>query len=155
MKDANKKEIFTLLPGVEEQVGSSFIDDVSACFAREEEANRHKVITLCGSHKFEDAFRRVKRDLTMLGYIVIDPYIFNQDMEYERSFVKNNKDLLASIHEKRILMSDGIYVVNTYGYIGEDTEREIQFAIQNGKFVMWLVHDDRFDGSSQEDGCSD
>ena len=155
MKDMNDKEIFTLLPGVEEQVGSSFIDDVSAWFAREEEANRYKVITLCGSHKFKEAFSMVKRELTMQGYIVIDPYIFNQDMDHDRSFVENNKDLLASIHEKRILMSDGIYVVNVDGYIGEDTEREIQFAIQNGKFVMNLVHDDRFVGSSQEDGCGD
>ena len=52
-------------------------------------------------------------------------------------------------------MSDGIYVVNVDGYIGEDTEREIQFAIQNGKFVMNLVHDGRFVGISQEDGCGD
>ena len=152
MNDMSDKEIFTLLPGVEEQVGSSFIDDVSAWFKAEEEANKYKVITLCGSHIFREMFNVIKRELTMQGYIVIDPYIFDQDIEHDKQFVEQNQDLLITAHEKRILMSDGIYVINVGGYTSENVEHEIQFAIDHGKFVMNLVHDDRFVGSSQEGG---
>ena len=122
----------------------TIIDSVSAWFKAEEEANRYKVITLCGSHKFRGMFNRIKRELTMQGYIVIDPYIFDQDIEHDKQFVEQNEDMLIAAHEKRILMSDGIYVINQDGYIGDNVEREIKFAIDHEKFIMTLEHDDRF-----------
>ena len=102
------------------------------------------MITLCGSHKFREMFNRIKRELTMQGYIVIDPYIFDQDIEHDKQFVEQNEDMLIAAHEKRILMSDGIYVINQDGYTGDSVEREIKFAIDHGKFIMTLEHDDRF-----------
>lgn len=35
-------------------------------------------------------------------------------------------------------ISDGIYVVNPNGYIGESTKREIEYAKDKGKFVLYL-----------------
>lgn len=134
-----------LLPTASDsEIASSFIDSVSAWFKAEEEANRYKVITLCGSHKFREMFSVIKRELTMQGYIVIDPYIFDQDIEHDKQFVEQNEDLLITAHEKRILMSDGIYVINQDGYTGDSVEREIKFAIDHDKFVMTLEYDYRF-----------
>ena len=126
------------------EIAKSFIDSVSAWLQSEEDANRYKVITICGSHKFRSMFSVVKRELTMQGYIVLEPYIFDQRDEHDKKFVEDNESMLITAHEKRILMSDGIYVINPGRYTGENVEREIKFAIDHGKFIMTLVSDDRF-----------
>ena len=45
------------------EIAKSFIDSVSAWFQSEEDTNRYKVITICGSHKFRSMFSVVKREL--------------------------------------------------------------------------------------------
>lgn len=128
------------------EVAISSIDSLSTWFRAEEESNRYKVITLCGSHKFKDMFSIIKRQLTMQGYIVIDPYVFDQEEERDSQFVRDNEYMLITAHEKRILMSDGIYVINPDGYTGEHVEHEIKFAIEHGKFIQTLDYDSRFVG---------
>lgn len=144
MYDFDQHKEVLLPTASDSEIASSFIDSVSAWFKAEEEANMYKVITLCGSHIFREMFSVIKRELTMQGYIVIDPYIFDQDIEHDKQFVEQNQDMLITAHEKRILMSDGIYVINVGGYISKNVEHEIQFAIDHGKFIMTLEYDDRF-----------
>lgn len=80
----------------------------------------------------------------MQGYIVIDPVLFDTSIDRDANFVKDNISLLIEMHERRILMSDLIYVVNVSGFISEHVQHEIDFAIEHGKGVMLLDHDDRF-----------
>lgn len=45
--------------------------------------------------------------------------------------------ILDKIHRKKIDISDAIYVVNINGYIGESTRKEIEYANNNGKEVIY------------------
>ena len=42
-------------------------------------------------------------------------------------------------HYAKIDMSDGIYVVNIDGYIGESVSKEIEYAKQKGKGILLQV----------------
>ena len=44
---------------------------------------------------------------------------------------------LEKAHYRKIDISDGIYVVNIGGYIGESVKDEIQYAKENGKEIIY------------------
>ena len=46
-------------------------------------------------------------------------------------------NILDKIHRKKIDISDAIYVVNIDGYIGNSTKKEIEYALNNGKEVIY------------------
>ena len=48
------------------------------------------------------------------------------------------KEMLDNMHKRKIDMADAIYVINVGGYIGESTRSEIEYALRNGKKVMYL-----------------
>ena len=127
-----------------ENTRNELLDNFADMCRREEEANRYKVVTICSSSKFGYRIPKIKKELTMQGYIVIDPVLFDTSVDRDANFVKDNESLLIEMHERRILMSDLIYVVNVSGFIGEHVQHEIDFAIEHGKGVMLLEHDDRF-----------
>lgn len=98
---------------------------------------RFKVITLCGSTRFKDAFLETQKRLTLDGNIVISVGLFGHSGDDE-VWKEGTKEMLDNMHKRKIDMSDGIYVINVGGYIGESTRSEIDYAIRNGKTVEYL-----------------
>ncbi|MBQ6178636.1 MAG: hypothetical protein IJK32_03860 [Bacteroidales bacterium] len=98
---------------------------------------RFKVLTLCGSTRFKDAFLETQKRLTLEGNIVISVGLFGHSGD-EEVWTKGTKEMLDNMHKRKIDMSDGIYVINVGGYIGESTRSEIDYAIRNGKTVEYL-----------------
>lgn len=98
---------------------------------------RHKVITLCGSTRFNDEFMKTASDLTRKGYIVLMPHIFSHD-ESEESDNQLTPEELLNMHLDRIDMSDEIFVINKDGYIGDGTKQEILYASEHGKVIRFL-----------------
>lgn len=98
---------------------------------------RFKVITLCGSTRFKDAFLETQKRLTLEGNIVISVGLFGHSGDDE-VWKEGTKEMLDNMHKRKIDMSDGIYVINVGGYIGESTRSEINYAIKNGKTVEYL-----------------
>lgn len=127
-----------------ENTRNELLDNFADMCRREEEANRYKVVTICSSNRFRYRIPEIKKELTMQGYIVIDPVLFDTSINRDANFVKDNKSLLIEMHKRRILMSDLIYVVNVGGFISEHVQHEIDFAIEHGKGVMLLEHDEDF-----------
>ena len=127
-----------------ENTRNELLDNFADMCRREEKANRYKVVTICSSNIFKHRIPEIKKELTMQGYIVIDPVLFDTSVDRDANFVKDNISLLIEMHERRILMSDLIYVVNVGGFISEHVQHEIDFAIEHSKGVMLLEHDDRF-----------
>lgn len=97
--------------------------------------SKPKVVTLCGSKKFADSFLKVKEALTYRGDVVLMP-IFDIDIPINGNPAMIEK--LHRIHNQKILMSDFIIVVSIGGYIGDNTNREIEFAKKNNKQVIYL-----------------
>lgn len=93
-----------------------------------------KVITLCGSAKFEDEFVKVQEELSLLGNLVLMPVFFKG----KKNLTEEQIQRLKEIHLKKIAMADAIFVINKGGYIGESTQKEINYAKKLNKEIIYL-----------------
>lgn len=96
---------------------------------------KREIITLCGSTRFRDQFREIERKLTMEGKIPLPPAFYGkaEEVEYSPEMAKH----LWELHLNKINISDGIYVINPGGYMGESTKKEIDFARSHGKNIRF------------------
>ena len=105
--------------------------------------DNYKVITLCGSTKFKDAFIEVQKQLTLQGYIVISVGLFCHSGDDE-AWDDGVKEMLDDMHKRKIDMADEIMVIDVDDYIGESTEREIEYAKSQGKFIYFYNHPEAY-----------
>ena len=108
---------------------------------------KYPVITLCGSTRFKDEFIEAQKRLTLDGNIVISVGLFGHSGDGEvwdgmdEGILSKTKEMLDDMHKRKIDMADSIYVINPGGYIGESTRSEIEYAIDHGKRVFYLVQE--------------
>ena len=98
---------------------------------------KYKVITLCGSTRFKEAFMEQQKRLTLEGNIVISVGLFGHSGD-EEVWAEGTKEMLDDMHKRKIDMADEIFVINVGGYIGESTRSEIEYARTTGKPVRYL-----------------
>lgn len=98
---------------------------------------KYKVITLCGSTRFKDAFMETQKRLTLEGNIVISVGLFGHSGDDE-VWTEGIKEMLDDMHKRKIDMADEIFVINIGGYIGSSTKSEIEYAQTTGKPIRWL-----------------
>lgn len=98
---------------------------------------KYKVITLCRSTRFKDAFLEVQKRLTLEGNIVISVGLFGHSGDNE-AWVEGTKEMLDDMHKRKIDMADEIFVINVGGYIGDSTRSEIEYAKKTGKSIHYL-----------------
>lgn len=98
---------------------------------------KFKVVTLCGSTRFKEEFSKVQAELTLNGIIVISLGLFSQS-EGVAPLSDEMETLLIQMHQQRIDLADEIFVINKGGYIGNNTQMEIQYARKKGKRVTYL-----------------
>ena len=101
-----------------------------------------KVITVCGSMKFEKEMLDIARDLeTKHGHCVIQCIYGANDRQETLEELENIKNS----HFKKIDMADIVYVVDIGGYIGNTTQEEIGYALSHGKEVILHSKKDTID----------
>ncbi len=98
---------------------------------------KYRVITLCGSTRFKDAFLEAQKRLTLDGNIVISVGLFGHSGD-EEVWTEGIKEMLDDMHRAKIDMADEIFVINVNGYIGSSTRSEIEYAKATGKTVRYL-----------------
>ncbi len=104
----------------------------------------YKVVTLCGSTRFRDAFEQAQKQLTLDGCIVISVGLFGHSGDAEvwegmpEDTLTRTKAMLDDMHKHKIDMADEILVLNVGGYIGDSTRSEIAYALAAGKGVHYL-----------------
>lgn len=98
---------------------------------------KYKVITLCGSTRFKEAFLQEQKRLTLEGNIVLSVGLFGHSGDDE-VWTEGTKAMLDDMHKRKIDMADEIFVINVDGYIGESTRSEIAYAKSIGKAVRYL-----------------
>ena len=105
---------------------------------------KYRVITLCGSTRFRDAFMEAQKRLTLEGNIVISVGLFGHAGDSEvwegmaEDTMTKTKEMLDDMHKRKIDMADEIFVINVGGYIGSSTRSEIEYAAATGKAVRYL-----------------
>ena len=95
-----------------------------------------KVITVCGSLKFQNEIMEVAEKLNKTGVCVLTPvYPYNKELKLSDIDIDNMK----KAHFKRIELSDSIFVVHVNGYVGESTKKGIEFAKEKGKDIIYYT----------------
>ena len=93
-----------------------------------------KIITLCGSIKFQKEMMIVAEKLALKGNCILTPtYPDIENLE----ITEKQTSMLKEEHFKRIELSDAIFVVNVNGYIGNSTKLEIEYAKKLGKEIIY------------------
>lgn len=101
-----------------------------------------KIICLCGSTRFYDAFQKANYEFTMDGKIVLSVgfYPHSQEQAHGEKIgcTEEQKIMLDKLHLYKIDLADEIFVLNVGGYIGSSTSYEIRYAEEHGKPVQYL-----------------
>ena len=94
-----------------------------------------KIVTLCGSLKFQKEMMEVAEKMALKGFCVFNP-VFPVLENYQIKEEQLQK--MKEAHFKRIELSDAILVVNANHYIGNSTNREIEYAQKLGKEIRYV-----------------
>jgi len=104
---------------------------------------RPKIVCLCGSTRFYDAFQKANYDETMAGNIVLSVgfYPHSSQIAHGQSLGcdDDQKKKLDELHKRKIDLADDVLVLNVDGYIGESTRSEIEYAKTHGKPIRYLL----------------
>ena len=95
-----------------------------------------KIITLCGSMKFQKYMMCAAEEMALLGNCILTP-IYPTSENSERT--EEQLEMLKEEHFKKIELSDAILVVNVDGYIGNSTKSEIEYAKSLNKEVLYYT----------------
>ena len=93
----------------------------------------NKIVTICGSMRFKDKMMEISKELEIKNKYVDIQCIYSND-----KFTEKEQQILSDLHYNKIKISDAIYVVNVNGYIGNSTDKEIEYTKKLGKEVMYL-----------------
>lgn len=92
-----------------------------------------KTLTICGSMRFAEEMQTIAFDLeTRHGFNVLQ--CVYGDGEH---LTPEQRARLAAAHHQKIALSDGIYVVDIGGYVGQSTQNEIDLARAQGKEIIF------------------
>ena len=111
-----------------------------------------KVITLCGSLKFQKEMMKVAEKMSLEGYCILTPVypVLENINRIEEQLVRVKK-----AHFKRIELSDTILVLNVDNYIGNSTSLEIDYAKKLGKEIIYYTDliENKWIGDNFRVGC--
>lgn len=101
------------------------------------------IVCLCGSTRFGKAFQEANLRETLDGKIVLgvgctthsDQELFGHLSESEQRELKIKFD---ELHLRKIDLADEVLILNVDGYIGESTQRELEYAKAQGKIIRFL-----------------
>ncbi len=96
-----------------------------------------KIVCLCGSGRFMDAFNTAEESETLQGHIVLTIGCNTKDVARDANY-ERHKPMLDELHKRKIDLADEVLVLNVGGYIGQSTRSEIEYAQGLGKPVRYL-----------------
>lgn len=95
-----------------------------------------KIITLCGSLRFQREMMTIAEKMALKGHCILTPvYSVSKNIDRTKEQLINLKEA----HLKRIELFDAILVVNVNNYIGNSTNFEIDYAKKLGKEIIYYT----------------
>jgi hypothetical protein len=106
-------------------------------------SQRPPIVCLCGSTRFWQAFQQQNINETLAGKIVLSIAPFNQHDDITFSDLSQlDKEAITTqlnmLHQHKIDLADEVLILNMNGYIGESTQREIDYARSKNKLIRFL-----------------
>lgn len=117
--------------------------EVERCQGAWGEMSKEKpnIVCLCGSTKFVDVMAVLAWELEKKGEIVWGCNLLPAWYGVLGAHIAEKEgvaDILDQLHLAKIRLADRVVIVNVNGYIGEQTQREIEFAESLGKPISYL-----------------
>ena len=114
-------------------------------FDGETNFNKFPIICLCGSVRCKERFLEVAKYMELSGRIVVMPNVYSKTDNI--ILTEEDLELLTEIHNKKIEMSDEVFIIDDLGpdgkpYIGYSTKQEIEYAKTLGKPIVYLSEGD-------------
>lgn len=103
-----------------------------------------KVVCLCGSTRFQNAFVEASRIETLKGKIVLSVGLFGH-LEENFDMAGQTKRMLDKLHLRKIDIADEVLFLNVNGYIGMGGCDELGYAIIKNKKISFLEEPSFFD----------
>ena len=97
---------------------------------------RAKIICMCGSLKYTQELMKLTEGLTLQGYNIISVIYETKDRD---SYSEDEIKMFVELHHQKIDLADAIFVANINGNIGDGTKNDIDYALQAGKEIIYLV----------------
>ena len=107
-----------------------------------------RIVVLCGSTRFRDAFERANYEETLKGNIVLDigwaPIATRSGHDAIKAsggdvgLTPEQKLASDELHKRKIDLADEVLVLNVGGYVGRSTAGGIEHARRLGKPIRWL-----------------
>ncbi len=99
-----------------------------------------KIVCLCGSTRFVEAFRLANMERTLAGEIVLSVGWFKESdgAAIAPTLTALVKERLDMLHLRKIDLADYILVLNVGGYVGTSLAREIGYALATSKTIEFL-----------------
>lgn len=94
-----------------------------------------KVVCLCGSTRFYEAFQLANYKFTMGGSIVLTVGFYPHAAHI--GVTPEQKEKLDDLHFRKIDMADNVHFLNIDGYIGASTARELAYSVFAGKTITY------------------
>ena len=92
-----------------------------------------KVLTICGSMRFSTQMKDIAFKLESENHFCVLQPVYCDGNALNAEQLKS----LTEAHLKRIDISDGIYVANSGGYIGQAVSKEIEYARLHDKEILF------------------
>ena len=89
-----------------------------------------KTVTICGSMRFTNEMKSIAYYLNVLQCVYLPDNVVPTDEDIK---------VLEVAHYRKIDLSDGIYVVNIDGHIGNSVRKEIEYAKKHNKEVIYHI----------------
>lgn len=99
-------------------------------------ARAARIVVLCGSTKFKQAFERATFEESLAGKVVLSVACHTQAEGID--LADEDKEKLDALHRQKIDLADEVLILNVGGYIGESTAAEIEYANARGKTIRYL-----------------
>jgi len=107
-----------------------------------ESTDRPRIVCLCGSTRFMDAFFAAGWAFTLKGYIILSIGV----CKHADADGAHGAEMLGpavvqqldELHHRKIDLADEVMILNVDGYIGESTRRELEYARLLGKPIYFL-----------------
>jgi len=123
-------------------VNEEIIKDLKAELERPAK-DRPRIVCLCGSTRFGEAFREAQFNETMAGKIVLTIGCnMKSDKElfagYDEIALGKIKEKLDELHKRKIDLANEVLILNVGGYIGTSTRSELEYAQKHNKVIRYL-----------------
>ncbi len=101
-----------------------------------------RIVCLCGSTRFMDAFHATGWQLTLDGYIVLTVGVCKHAEDHGgEALGQDVADKLDELHKRKIDLADFVMVLNVDGYIGDSTRAEIEYAEETKTPVVYVENE--------------